>query len=65
MAKLAQDIVTDHDHDIFICGPDPMVSEQVRRLRRSSYPAEQVFFESILGLGGDTFGVPDPREDES
>lgn len=63
MAELALTIADDGEHEIFVCGPDPMVRDHVQRLRSAGYPEEQVLFEGLAGLGGNVLGVQDMVSD--
>lgn len=45
-----------HEHDVYVCGPPPMVDATVNRLERLGLPRERIHYESFTGLVGTTQG---------
>jgi NAD(P)H-flavin reductase/hemoglobin-like flavoprotein len=45
------------DHDVYVCGSDPMVRASVHELCQAGCPPERIHHEGFESLGGDMHGV--------
>lgn len=50
------------DYAIFVCGSDQMVAGSVDQLTQAGYETDQIYYEGLQGLGGDTYGLIDLGE---
>jgi NAD(P)H-flavin reductase len=48
------------DRAVYVCGSDPMVTATLELLGEAGCPPEHLHYEGFQGLGGDSYGHPDP-----
>jgi NAD(P)H-flavin reductase/hemoglobin-like flavoprotein len=48
--------------DVYICGADETVQAALDRLRTGGCPDDRIHYEGFQGLGGDVYGVIEPRK---